>query len=72
MVGNVRMMNALRLPMDGLEEIVERLQAEAKTVECWFSVDNIVSGIVAVADTVKDGSRTAIEDLHHMGLYKWP
>jgi Cu+-exporting ATPase len=66
-VGNVRMMNTLKLPVDGIEEIVERLQAEAKTV-MLVSVDNIVSGVVAVADTVKDGSKAAIEDLHHMGL----
>ena len=66
-VGNVRMMNTLKLPVDGFEEIVERLQAEAKTV-MLVSVDNIISGVVAVADTVKDGSKTAIEDLHHMGL----
>ena len=66
-VGNVRMMNTLNLRMNGLEEDVERLQAEAKTV-MLVSVDNIVSGVVAVADTVKDGSKAAIEELHHMGL----
>ena len=66
-VGNVRMMNTRNHPMNGLEEDVERLQAEAKTV-MLVSVDNIVSGVVAVADTVKDGSKAAIEELHHMGL----
>jgi Cu+-exporting ATPase len=32
------------------------------------SVNNKVAGVIAVADTVKDGSRLAIESLHRMGL----
>jgi Cu+-exporting ATPase len=32
------------------------------------AVDNEVAGIVAVADTIKEGSREAIDELHRMGL----
>jgi Cu+-exporting ATPase len=66
-VGNVRMMNVHNHPIDGLEADVERLQAEAKTV-MLVAVDGVTSGVVAVADTVKDGSKRAIEELHRMGL----
>jgi P-type Cu+ transporter len=66
-VGNVRMMNVHNHPIDGLEADVERLQAEAKTV-MLVAVDGVASGVVAVADTVKDGSKRAIEELHRMGL----
>ncbi len=32
------------------------------------SVDGQVRGVIAVADTIKDGSKEAIADLHRMGL----
>jgi Cu+-exporting ATPase len=66
-VGNVRMMNARNFPMNGLEAVVERLQSEAKTA-MLVAVDGQVRGVIAVADTVKDGSREAIADLRRMGL----
>jgi Cu+-exporting ATPase len=46
---------------------VEHLQSEAKTA-MLVAVDGKVSGIIAVADTVKDGSIEAIADLHRMGM----
>ncbi len=66
-VGNLRMMTARGYPLNGLEAAVERLQAEAKTA-MLVSVDGAVRGVIAVADTVKDGSREAIADLRRMGL----
>ncbi|MGC1378080.1 MAG: heavy metal translocating P-type ATPase [Anaerolineales bacterium] len=66
-VGNVRMMNARNFPMNGLEAEVERLQSEAKTA-MLVAVDGQVRGVIAVADTVKDGSREAIAELRRMGL----
>jgi Cu+-exporting ATPase len=66
-VGNMRMMNARNFPMNGLEAEVERLQSEAKTA-MLVAVDGQVRGVIAVADTVKDGSREAIADLRRMGL----
>ncbi len=66
-VGNVRMMNAHGYSMNGLESEVERLQSEAKTA-MLVAVDGKVEGIIAVADTLKDGSKEAIAELHRMGL----
>ena len=66
-VGNLRMMNARNFPLNGLEKDVERLQSEAKTA-MLVAVDGQVRGIIAVADTVKDGSKEAIAELHRMGL----
>ena len=65
--GNIRMMNTLGYPMSGLESEVLRLQSEAKTA-MLVAVDGKVAGIIAVADTVKDGSKEAIEELHRMGI----
>jgi Cu+-exporting ATPase len=66
-VGNIRMMNANDFSMNGLESEVSRLQSEAKTA-MLVAVDGKVLGIIAVADTVKDGSKEAIAELHRMGI----
>ncbi len=66
-VGNVRMMTSRSYQLNGLEKEVIRLQSEAKTA-MLVAVDGEVSGVIAVADTIKDESRQAIEDLHRMGL----
>ncbi|MEW5830070.1 MAG: heavy metal translocating P-type ATPase [Chloroflexota bacterium] len=66
-VGNVRMMESHSYHLNGLEREVVRLQSEAKTA-MLVAVDGEVRGVIAVADTIKDESRQAIEDLHKMGL----
>ena len=66
-VGNLRLMQARAYPLNGLASDLERLQGEAKTA-MLVAVDGQVRGLVAVADTVKDGSVEAIAELHHMGL----
>lgn len=67
MVGNKRMFDARGIHLNGLESEVTRLQSEAKTA-MLVAVDNRAAGIIAVADTIKDSSKDAIEDLHRMGL----
>ena len=66
-VGNLRMMQTRNYPLNHLEADVERLQAEAKTA-MLVAIDGEVRGIIAVADTVKDGSRAAIAELRRLGL----
>src|SRR5574341_465053 len=66
-VGNLRMMGARGYSLNGLESEIGRLQSEAKTA-MLVAVDGKVQGVLAVADTLKDGSKQAIEELHAMGL----
>jgi Cu+-exporting ATPase len=66
-VGNVRMMSALNYSLNGLQETVDRLQAEAKTA-MLVAVDGQVRGVIAVADTLKESSPQAIAALQQMGL----
>jgi Cu+-exporting ATPase len=66
-VGNVRMMEAHDFAMNGLQSQVERLQSEAKTA-MLIAVDGRVEGVIAVADTVKEGSKEGIDALHRLGL----
>jgi Cu+-exporting ATPase len=66
-VGNIRMMETRGYSLNGLESEVTRLQSEAKTA-MLVAVDEKVEGVIAVADTLKDGSKEAIDELHRMGL----
>jgi P-type Cu+ transporter len=66
-VGNKRMFEARGISLGELDDEVFRLQSEAKTA-MLVAVDGQAAGVIAVADTVKDGSREAIADLHKMGL----
>ncbi len=67
MVGNQRMFAAESIPLGGLESEAARLQSEAKTA-MLVAIDRQAAGVIAVADTIKDGSKEAIADLHKMGL----
>jgi P-type Cu+ transporter len=66
-VGNLRMMEARGYSLNGLQPEVERLQGEAKTA-MLVAVDGEVRGVIAVADTLKEGSVDAIAGLRRMGL----
>ena len=66
-VGNIRMMETRGYSLNGLETETARLQSEAKTA-MLVAVDDKVEGIIAVADTLKDGSKEAVAELHRMGL----
>ena len=67
MIGNKRMFDARGIQLGRLESEVSRLQSEAKTA-MLVAIDNQAAGIIAVADTIKDSSKDAIQDLHAMGL----
>jgi Cu+-exporting ATPase len=67
LIGNPRLMEAHGLSLNGLEKEVSRLQAEAKTAMV-AAVNGEVTGVIAVADTIKEGSVEAIAELHQMGL----
>jgi Cu+-exporting ATPase len=66
-VGNLRMMEEGGIALKTLRPEVERLQLEAKTV-MLVAVNGVVRGVIAVADTVKEGSIIAINELRAMGL----
>ncbi len=67
LVGNLRLMETEGVPLNGLSAEMTRLQAEAKT-PMLIAVDGEVAGVIAVADTIKDGSVEAIAELHRLGL----
>lgn len=67
-LGNQRLLdNRLIETTEFLKSELSRLQAEAKTV-IWVIVDNQPVGLIAVADTVKSGSKEAVAEMHRLGL----
>lgn len=52
---------------EDVENIVSKLSDEGKT-PMLFVKDNELLGIIAVADTIKEDSKLAIEQLHNMGI----
>ncbi|MBI4180550.1 MAG: copper-translocating P-type ATPase [Chloroflexi bacterium] len=67
LLGNRKLMAERQVAWDGLMPEVERLEQEGKTV-MFVAVDGSAAGVVAVADTLKETSALAIEELHRMGI----
>jgi Cu+-exporting ATPase len=67
LLGNLRLMEREAVNLNGLGVNAEQLQNEAKTA-MWLSVDGQASAIIGVADTIKDSSKEAIENMHALGL----
>ena len=67
LLGNQKLMKEKGIEIDVLLKSSDKLASEGKT-PMYVAVDNILRGIVAVADTVKPSSKSAIEALHNMGI----
>lgn len=67
LLGNKKLMEDRKIDLKNLEATSQKLAEEGKT-PMYISIDGRISGIIAVADTVKNSSRRAIEKLHRMGI----
>jgi Cu+-exporting ATPase len=67
LLGNRRLMADHRVDIAALLRQAERLESEGKTV-MFVAVDGEAAGLIAVADTLKDHSVEAIEQLHQLGM----
>jgi len=67
LLGNRRLMTQRSVDITGLVGQAERLEGEGKTV-MFLAVDGRPAGLIAVADTLKEHSREAIQRLHRLGL----
>ena len=68
LLGNQKWLEKQNVAIDGLIEQAQQLAQEGKT-PMYVAKDGEAIGIIAVADTIKESSRKAIERLHQMGLY---
>ena len=67
LVGSTRLLESHGVDLDGIGSALIRLEREAKTA-MLVAVDGRAVGVVAVADTVKEGSAEAIRLLKELGL----
>jgi Cu+-exporting ATPase len=67
LAGNRKLMDEKGISLTVLEDASDRLAGEGKT-PMYVAADGKLAGIVAVADTVKQSSRAAIDALHRMGI----
>lgn len=67
LLGNKKLMNENNIALKELDTKASKFADEGKT-PMFIAVDGIIGGIVAVADTVKESSKRAIEKLHRMGI----
>jgi len=68
LVGRKELMEENNLDVSSAQEMVSQLQEEGKTVMWVAEEGKRVLGAIAVADTLKDETKTAVERLHKMGF----
>ncbi|KTT25467.1 MULTISPECIES: heavy metal translocating P-type ATPase [Pseudomonas] len=66
-LGNHRMVDGLGGGSADLKQRITALEREGKTVVMLVGADDVLA-IFAVADTIKDSSRSAIAELHALGI----
>jgi P-type Cu+ transporter len=67
LLGNLKLMRDRRISLDGLDSEAERLADEGKT-PMFVAIDGRAGGIIAVADTLKENSREAVNALHALDV----
>ncbi len=65
-LGNERMMQDRRIPFEAQLPLFERLSSEGKTV-LFLADEGRVLAVFALADTLKEGSRAAVQSLLELG-----
>jgi Cu+-exporting ATPase len=66
-MGNIALMEANGIALDGLVEKAQAMAAEGKTT-MYLSAGDKAVGVIAVADTLKENSRESVAQLRAMGL----
>jgi Cu+-exporting ATPase len=67
LLGNLKLMEERKVKLNGLLAKAEVLSNEGKT-SMFLAVDGRAAGMIAVADTLKENSKEAVEAFHRMGL----
>lgn len=66
-MGTRKLMKEKNIDMGNVEETIAKLEDEGKTA-MLMAINNVLEAVAAVADTLKESSREAIEDLQRMGI----
>ncbi len=65
--GNRKLMSGQGINVAAFEKDIEVLETQGKTVMI-LAIDGYPAGLIAVADTIKDNAREAVEKLRSMGI----
>ncbi|KAF5433724.1 Cu+-exporting ATPase, partial [Candidatus Methanophagaceae archaeon] len=68
LIGNRILLNERNISYLEVEEKIVQLEEEGKTV-ILIAIDNVVGGIIAIADTLKERAKEAIEEFKEMKFY---
>ena len=67
-IGNRKMMEDNKIPItESVDDKLSAFEKEGKTA-ILVVIDNILSGIIAISDTIKDGAKEAIQSLKSKGI----
>jgi len=66
LAGSRRLMEERKIDLQTADRLTERLTDEGKTI-LYIAVSGICEGVIAVADTIRPGSREAVQELIAMG-----
>ena len=67
-IGNRRLMETQAIDLTQIEADLIQLELAANTA-ILIAIDNQLAGAIGIADTIKEGSRQAVDALHAMGLH---
>ncbi|MCC9294847.1 heavy metal translocating P-type ATPase [Clostridium sp. WLY-B-L2] len=67
LLGNRKLILDKKVSLENMEMVWKKLSSEGKT-PMYVALNNKLIGIIAVADTVKENSRKAVEKLHSLGI----
>ena len=67
LIGNIRLMQQENIPLDGQDATAAALSDAGKT-PMYVAIDGRAAGLIAVADTLKENSVAAVQQLHKLGL----
>ena len=67
LLGNRRLMQKEGVSLGDAEQVLSRLETEGKTA-MLMAVEGSLAGLLAVADTLKENSKKAVEELKSMGI----
>lgn len=65
--GNSRLVGSVAHISKNMQKQAEQLAEQGKT-PLYFSKNGMLTGIIAVADVIKEDSRQAVQELQHMGM----
>ncbi len=66
-MGTRKLMKEQDIAMDNVEAAIAKLEDEGKTA-MLMAIDNTLEAMIAVADTLKESSKEAIDELQKMGI----